>query len=111
MDQNFTFQYHTPKYKSIKFPNCNHYYPAFSFFYPGMKLKDAVRQSARIAREKNLKLGITKPLSYHPRMRQLIVERINWLKKNNGVDYLDKECDVMLIGHGSSDRNAHDAFV
>jgi precorrin-8X/cobalt-precorrin-8 methylmutase len=81
------------------------------FLYPGMKLKDAVRQSARIAREKNLKLGITKPLSYHPRMRQLIVDRINWLKKNNGVDYLDKECDVMLIGHGSSDRNAHDAFV
>jgi hypothetical protein len=32
MDQNCTFRYHTPKYKSIKLHNCNHYYPAFSFF-------------------------------------------------------------------------------
>jgi hypothetical protein len=32
MGQNCTFRYHTPKYKSIKFHNCNHYYPAFSFF-------------------------------------------------------------------------------
>jgi sirohydrochlorin ferrochelatase len=81
------------------------------FLYPGMKLREAVRQTARIARDKNLKLGITKPLSYHPRMAELIVHRIKWLKKNNGIYYFDKECDVMLIGHGSSDRNAHDAFV
>jgi sirohydrochlorin ferrochelatase len=81
------------------------------FLYPGMKLKDAVRQSASIARDKNLKLAITKPLSYHPHMGQLIMERINWLKKNKGIDYFDKDCDVLLIGHGSSDKNAHDAFV
>jgi sirohydrochlorin ferrochelatase len=44
-------------------------------------------------------------------MGQLIMERINWLKKNKGIDYFDKDCDVLLIGHGSSDKNAHDAFV
>jgi len=81
------------------------------FLYPGMKLREAVRQSARIARDNNLKVGITKPLSYHPRMGELIVDRINWLKKSRSICYFDKECDVMLIGHGSSDRNAHDAFV
>ena len=82
------------------------------FLYPGMKLKDTVKQSAKIGRDKNLKLVITKPLSYHPMMAQLIVDRINWLKRNKCViNYSDKECDVVLIGHGSSDRNAHNAFV
>jgi sirohydrochlorin ferrochelatase len=81
------------------------------FLYPGMKLKDTVKQSAKMARDKNLKLVITKPLSYHPMMGQLVVDRINRLKENKRIGYFDKECDVVLIGHGSSDRNAHDAFV
>jgi sirohydrochlorin ferrochelatase len=81
------------------------------FLYPGMKLKDTVKQSAKIGRDKNLKLVITKPFSYHPIMAQLVVDRINQLKSNKYIDYSDKECDVVLIGHGSSDRNAHDAFV
>jgi sirohydrochlorin ferrochelatase len=81
------------------------------FLYPGMKLKDTVKQSATIGRDLNLKLVITKPLSYHPKMVQLIIDRINDLKKNSCISQPDKECDVVLIGHGSSDRNAHDAFV
>ena len=81
------------------------------FLYPGMKLKDTVKQSAKIGRDKNLKLVITKPLSYHPMMVQLIIDRVNELKKSKGIVQLDKECDVVLIGHGSSDKNAHDAFV
>jgi len=81
------------------------------FLYPGMKLKDTVKQSAVIGRDKNLKLVITKPLTYHPNMVLLIIDRINELKKNSCIGQLDKECDVVLIGHGSSDRNAHDAFV
>jgi sirohydrochlorin ferrochelatase len=81
------------------------------FLYPGMKLKDSVKQSARISRDKNIKLVITKPLSYHPVMMQLIKDRINQLKMSKGISYADNECDVVLIGHGSSDNNAHDAFV
>jgi sirohydrochlorin ferrochelatase len=81
------------------------------FLYPGTKLKDTVKQSATIGRDKDLKLVITKPLSYHPKMVQLIIDRINALKKNCCISQPDKECDVVLIGHGSSDRNAHDAFV
>ncbi|HEY6756322.1 MAG TPA: sirohydrochlorin chelatase [Nitrososphaera sp.] len=81
------------------------------FLYPGMKLKDTVKQSAIIGRDRNLKLVITKPLTYHPKMVQLIIDRINELKKNRCIRQPDKECDVVLIGHGSSDRNAHDAFV
>lgn len=81
------------------------------FLYPGMKLKDSVKKSARIGRDKRLRMAITKPLAYHPMMTQLIAERINELKKDKGIIYADKECDVVLIGHGSSDRNAHDAFI
>jgi precorrin-8X/cobalt-precorrin-8 methylmutase len=44
-------------------------------------------------------------------MVQLIIDRINELKKNCCISQPDKDCDVVLIGHGSSDRNAHDAFV
>jgi sirohydrochlorin ferrochelatase len=81
------------------------------FLYPGMKLKDTVKQSAKVGRDRNLKMAITKPLSYHPMMARLIAERISELKKDKGIDYPDSECDVVLIGHGSSDRNARDAFV
>ena len=81
------------------------------FLYPGMKLKDTVKQSAKIGKDKELKLMITKPLSYHPLMTQLIIDRINQLKKMKNISIPDKHCDVLLIGHGSSDKNAHDAFV
>ena len=81
------------------------------FLYPGMKLKDTVKQSAKIGRDKNLKLVITKHLSYHPILVQLIIDRINELKKSRCISQPDRECDVVLIGHGSSDKNAHDAFV
>lgn len=81
------------------------------FLYPGTKLKDTVEQSARIGREKRLDIVITKPLSYHPMMPELIAERISELKKEKGITLADGSCDVLLIGHGSSDRDAHDAFV
>ncbi|TLY02918.1 MAG: sirohydrochlorin cobaltochelatase [Thaumarchaeota archaeon] len=81
------------------------------FLYPGMKLKDTVEQSAKIGNDKKLKMAITKPLSYHPMMAHLIVDRINELKKDKGISHQDKECDVVLIGHGSSDKDARDAFI
>lgn len=81
------------------------------FLYPGMKLKDTVKHSAKISRDKNLNLVITKPLSYHPMMEELIIDRIDELKKTRCISQPDRECDVVLIGHGSSDKNAHDAFV
>jgi sirohydrochlorin ferrochelatase len=81
------------------------------FLYPGMKLKDAVKQSAKIGRDKKLKMAITRPLSYHPSMPQLVAERIKELKKEKGIGLADQKCDVLLIGHGSSDKNAHDAFL
>jgi sirohydrochlorin ferrochelatase len=81
------------------------------FLYPGMKLKDSVRQSAKICNIQKLNLVITKPLSYHCMMTQLIIDRISCIKKEKNIQYTDLECDILLIGHGSSDKNARDAFV
>jgi sirohydrochlorin ferrochelatase len=81
------------------------------FLYPGMKLKESVKQSAKIGKDKNLKLVVTKPLSYHPMMVDLIFDRVKEIKVQNCISQCNKDCDVVLIGHGSSDKNAHDAFV
>jgi len=81
------------------------------FLYPGLKLKDAVKQSARIGLRKGLKVVIGKPLSYHRTMSELINERIAEQKKDRGLSYRDKECDILIIGHGSSDRSARDALT
>lgn len=81
------------------------------FLYPGMKLKDTVKRTAQIIRDRNLKMAISKSLAYHSLIPQLIRERIAELKTQRYLTYGDSECDVLLIGHGSSDKNAHDAFV
>ncbi|HET7149612.1 MAG TPA: CbiX/SirB N-terminal domain-containing protein [Candidatus Nitrosopolaris sp.] len=81
------------------------------FLYPGMKLKETVRQSARICKIKKLNLVITKPLSYNSMMTHLVMDRISSLKREKSIRCSDLECDILLIGHGSSDKNAKDAFV
>lgn len=81
------------------------------FLYPGMKLKDSVKQSAKIGQIKNLKMVITKPLSYHPMMTEVVIDRIHQLKNEQKIQYSDHECDILLIGHGSSDKNAREAFI
>jgi sirohydrochlorin ferrochelatase len=78
------------------------------FLYPGMKLKDSVK--ARISKIQKLNLVIAKPLSYHHMMTQLVIDRINCVKKDKDIEYTDLECDVLLMGHGSSDKNTRIAF-
>ena len=80
------------------------------FLYPGMKLKDSVRQTARISKDHKLNLVITKPLSYHSMMTELVIDRLNGVKKDKDIQYSDLECDILLIGHGSSDKSARIAF-
>ncbi len=81
------------------------------FLYPGMKLKDSVKKSAEIAKIRNLKLVIAKPLSFHSMMTKVIIDRLNELKKEKKIHYPNSECDILVIGHGSSDKNARDALV
>lgn len=81
------------------------------FLYPGMKLKESVKRAARLVKERNLKMAIAKPLSYHSMMGDLVRERIAEIKSANNLSYPDMDCDVLVVGHGSSDKNAHDAFI
>ncbi|HKG29758.1 MAG TPA: CbiX/SirB N-terminal domain-containing protein [Nitrososphaeraceae archaeon] len=81
------------------------------FLYPGMKLKDSVKKSAKIGRIRNLKLVIAKPLSYHSMLTEVVIDRINQLKNEQKIRYPNSECDVLVIGHGSSDKNARDALL
>jgi precorrin-8X/cobalt-precorrin-8 methylmutase len=81
------------------------------FLYPGMKLKDAVKKTAAISKDKQVKLVITKPLCYSDVLKSVIIDRLTKLKFLNDIRLKDKECDVLVIGHGSSDRRATEAFI
>jgi sirohydrochlorin ferrochelatase len=81
------------------------------FLYPGMKLKDSVKQSAKIGQIKNLKMAITKPLCYNTIITDVVVDRIHQLKSEQKIQFSNSECDILLIGHGSSDKSARDAFI
>lgn len=81
------------------------------FLYPGMKLKDAVQKTAALSKEKGVKLVITKPLCYSEVLTFVIRDRLSKLKFQNDIQLQDKECDVLVIGHGSSDRRATEAFI
>jgi sirohydrochlorin ferrochelatase len=81
------------------------------FLYPGMKLKDAVQKTAAISKEKGIKLVITKPLCYSEVLKFVIMDRLTKLKSDNDIQIKDNECDVLVIGHGSSDRRATEAFI
>jgi sirohydrochlorin ferrochelatase len=79
------------------------------FLYPGMKLKDAVTQTARFARLIPCKLVLTKPLSYQPAISKIVLDRVNSLLR--GKQFNPENDSLLLIGHGSSDKRAREAFL
>lgn len=81
------------------------------FLYPGMKLKDAVTQTATIIRQEDKKMVITKPLSYQPIISEIVLKRVNSLIVEKGLDIDEKNLCLLLIGHGSSDKRAREAFL
>ena len=81
------------------------------FLYPGMKLKDSVKKTARICYNRKIKVVIAKPLSYHSTLESLIRDRIHSAKEKHNVLLSNDKCDILVIGHGSSDRSARTAFV
>lgn len=81
------------------------------FLYPGLKLKESVKIAAQICVAKKIKVAITKPLTFHSIMPQITLERIRQVKMEHQIKYNNSDCDIMLIGHGSSDRNARQALI
>ncbi|MEM0366939.1 MAG: CbiX/SirB N-terminal domain-containing protein [Candidatus Nitrosocaldus sp.] len=90
------------------------------FLYPGLKMKVAVSKSVKVARELGVEFTVTDCLNYHNQLIELVRARIDearmMMKKmrsnsSTGNAYIeDEECDVLLIGHGSSDHDARRVF-
>lgn len=80
------------------------------FLYPGMKLKDAVTKTAAIISEEKIRMVVTKPLSYQPMISKIVIDHLQSLLKKEKIESTQNIC-LLLIGHGSSDRRARDAFI
>ena len=81
------------------------------FLYPGMKLKDAVTRTASIIHQEKKKMVISKPLSYQPIISEIVLKRVNSLNVEKGLDKEKTNLCLLLIGHGSSDKRAREAFL
>ena len=76
------------------------------FLYPGKKVKLAVNKVIKFQPITNSKFVITKPMSMHKTMIDLVDNRITTSLKENNCFYQKRDVDVLIIGHGSKDLNA-----
>jgi sirohydrochlorin cobaltochelatase len=76
------------------------------FLYPGKKVKLAVSDVMKFQKDTNVKFVVTKPMSMHKTLINLVENRISTSLDENGVITSKKNIDVLLIGHGSKDPNA-----
>ena len=76
------------------------------FLYPGKKVKAAVNQVIKFQSKTDVKFVVTKPMSMHETLTNLVDNRIKSALKENNNDTLTKNVDVLIIGHGSKDPNA-----
>lgn len=76
------------------------------FLYPGKKVKIAVTQVMKLQKDTNVKFVVTKPMSMHKTLIELVKNRIYTTLAENNVSEKEKDVDVLIIGHGSKDPNA-----
>ncbi len=76
------------------------------FLYPGKKVKNAVTDVMKFQKDTKVKFVVTKPMSMHKTLVDLVENRISTTLKENQVTLPKKDVDVMIIGHGSKDPNA-----
>ena len=76
------------------------------FLYPGKKVKAAVTEVIKSQSETNIKLIVTKPMSMHQTMIDLVDNRVTTILNEKNLKISKNEVDVMIIGHGSKDPNA-----
>jgi sirohydrochlorin cobaltochelatase len=76
------------------------------FLYPGKKVKLAVSDVMKFQKNTDVKFVVTKPMSMHKTLINLVENRISTSLEENGVTTSKKNIDVLLIGHGSKDPNA-----
>ena len=76
------------------------------FLYPGKKVKIAVTDVMKLQKDTDVKFLVTKPMSMHKTLVDIVENRISTTMKENNVELDEKDVDVMIIGHGSKDPNA-----
>ena len=76
------------------------------FLYPGKKVKNAVTDVMKFQKNTNIKFVVTKPMSMHKTLVEIVENRIETTLKENRITLSKKDVDVMIIGHGSKDPNA-----
>ena len=76
------------------------------FLYPGKKVKAAVTEVIKYQSTTNVKFLVTKPMSMHMTLVNLVRNRIKSALDKGKVLLQDNKVDVLVIGHGSKDPNA-----
>ncbi|TFH00738.1 MAG: sirohydrochlorin cobaltochelatase [Nitrosopumilus sp.] len=76
------------------------------FLYPGKKVKLAVSDVMKYQKDTDVKFVVTKPMSMHKTLINLVENRISTSLVENEITSSKKNIDVLIIGHGSKDLNA-----
>jgi len=76
------------------------------FLYPGKKVKLAVSDVMKFQKDTKVKFVVTKPMSMHKTLIELVENRISSALQENKITNSKKDVDVLIIGHGSKDPNA-----
>jgi len=76
------------------------------FLYPGKKVKAAVNDAIKFQKDTDVKFVISKPMSMHKTMIDLVDDRVSSALAKENVTIPKNDVDVLIIGHGSKDPNA-----
>ncbi len=76
------------------------------FLYPGKKVKAAVNDAIKFQAKTEVKFVVSKPMSMHKTMTELVDNRVTSALKKNNISLPKNQVDVLIIGHGSKDPNA-----
>lgn len=76
------------------------------FLYPGKKVKMAVSDVMKFQKKTHIKFLVTKPMSMHKTMIELVENRIGSALEESQINLPSNNIDVLIIGHGSKDPNA-----
>ncbi len=76
------------------------------FLYPGRKIKNAVTDVMKFQKDTKVKFVVTKQMSMHKTMVDVVGNRIGTALKENQVTLSNDKVDIMIIGHGSKDPKA-----
>jgi sirohydrochlorin ferrochelatase len=76
------------------------------FLYPGKKVKLAVSNVMKFQKNTDVKFVVTKPMSMHKTLINLVENRISTSLVDNKITNSKKDIDILIIGHGSKDPNA-----